>query len=166
MTKTRELTTEEQILWSKFAGVLELLPAALNSQLSHDADLTLFDYFVLSHLSTTPGQTMRMTALAVCTNATLPRLSRVASRLESDGLLERFPCPEDGRATNVRLTHAGAARLAEATPEHLRAVDALVLDVLSDEQAEQLEGILDNLLDALHPGARTAIEDSTRRRAV
>jgi DNA-binding MarR family transcriptional regulator len=58
-------------------------------------------------LSEAPRQTLRMTSLAMQTNATLPRLSHVADRLEDRGLVERFSCPEDARATNIRLTAAG-----------------------------------------------------------
>ena len=63
-------------------------------------------------LSEAPERTLRMTALARRTNATLPRLSHVVRRLEDRGLVERFPCPEDGRATNARLTDAGWAKVA------------------------------------------------------
>lgn len=58
-------------------------------------------------LSEAPERTLRMTTLAQRTNATLPRLSHVGRRLEERGIIDRFPCPEDGRATNARLTKAG-----------------------------------------------------------
>ena len=58
-------------------------------------------------LAAAPDRTMRMTALASRTNATLPRLSHVARRLEERGLIRRFPCPEDRRATNATITEAG-----------------------------------------------------------
>ena len=59
-----------------------------------------------------------MTALASRTNATLPRLSRVISRLEDAGLVERTPCPEDRRATNAVLDRRrmGTARGGGAGP--------------------------------------------------
>jgi len=58
-------------------------------------------------LSEAPGRSLRMSELARQTNATLPRLSNVVHRLEDRGLVERFPCPEDRRATNAPLTEAG-----------------------------------------------------------
>ena len=60
-----------------------------------------------------------MTALAPRTNATLPRLSHVVSRLEDRGLVERFPCPEDRRATNARLTEAGWRKVVATAPGHV-----------------------------------------------
>jgi hypothetical protein len=44
--------------------VLELLPAVLDSQLRRDAQLTLFEYFVLAMLSEASESTLRMTYLA------------------------------------------------------------------------------------------------------
>ena len=107
----------------RLAAVLELLPGVLDPQLRRDADLTHFDYFVLAMLSEAPERTRRMTALAAQTNATLPRLSHVVRRLEERGLVERFPCPQDARATNARLTDAGwdKVRADRAGPRRHRA---------------------------------------------
>ena len=58
------LTDEEQRAWRRLSAVLELLPAALDSQLVHDAGLTHFDYFTLAMLSEAPARTLRMTTLA------------------------------------------------------------------------------------------------------
>ena len=107
--------------WVRLVAVVELLPGVLDSQLRRDADLTHFEYFVLAMLSEAPERTLRMTALAAQTNATLPRLSHVVHRLEDRGLVERFPCPEDGRATNARLTAAGLdARSSPPRPDTSR----------------------------------------------
>ena len=101
---TRWLTDEERGAWTRLVAVLELLPAALDTQLRKDAGLTHFEYFVLAMLSEAADRTLRMTALAQQTNATLPRLSHVVRRLEERELVERLPCPEDRRATNAQLT--------------------------------------------------------------
>ena len=90
---TRWLDDDEMAAWIRLAAVLELLPGVLDSQLRRDADLTHFEYFVLAMLSEAPERTLRMSGLAALTNATLPRLSHVISRLEERGLVERFPCP-------------------------------------------------------------------------
>ena len=137
--------------WVRLAAVVELLPATLDSQLRRDADLTHFDYFVLAMLSEAPERTLRMTALARRTNATLPRLSHVVRRLEERGLVERFPCPEDGRATNARLTSGGWDKVRESAPGHVATVRHHVVDALSPEQLEQLADICDAILGRLDP---------------
>src|ERR1700710_1661085 len=109
----RWLDAEERAAWLRLVMVLELLPGVLDTQLRRDADLSHFDYFVLAMLSEAPERTLRMTALATMTNATLPRLSHVVSRLGDKGYVERRPCPTDRRATNAILTDTGWAKVVE-----------------------------------------------------
>src|SRR6187399_1023543 len=104
---TRWLDDAQHAAWVKLVAVVELLPGVLDAQLRRDSGLRHFEYFVLAMLSEAPARTLRMTALAQRTNATLTRLSHSVRRLEERGLVERFPCPEDGRATNARLMPAG-----------------------------------------------------------
>jgi DNA-binding MarR family transcriptional regulator len=154
------LDDTERQAWLRLVAVTELLPAVLDSQLRTQAGLTHFEYFVLAMLSEAPARTLRMTSLAQATNATLPRLSHVVRRLEDRGLVERFPCPEDGRATNARLTDAGWAALAAAAPRHVTTVRSNVLDPLSREQLNQLSEITEALLTRLDPdGKMTALYD-------
>jgi DNA-binding MarR family transcriptional regulator len=137
--------------WIRLVGLLELLPGVLDGQLRRDADVTHFEYYVLAMLSEAPGRTLRMTELARQTNATLPRLSHVVSRLEDRGLVERFPCPEDRRATNARLTAPGWAKVQEAAPGHVATVRHHVIDALTPEQIDQLVDIGEAVLARLDP---------------
>ena len=150
--RTKWLTTKELAAWVRLTAVLELLPGVLDSQLRRDADLTHFDYYVLAMLSEAPERTLRMTALAAQTNATLPRLSHVVRRLEERGLVQRFPCPEDGRATNARLTDAGWRKVEQTAPGHVANVREHVIDALTAEQVGQLAGITEAVLRKLDPG--------------
>ena len=136
--------------------MLELLPAALDSQLRRDADLTHFDYYVLAMLSEAPERTMRMARLAANTTATLARLSHVVQRLEARGLLERVPCPGDRRATNARLTEAGWRKVQQAAPGHVTFVRDNVIDALTPDQVTQLAEITQAVLRRLDPDASRA----------
>ena len=148
------LDADQQAAWIRFAAVLELLPAALDAQLNRDEGLTHFDYFALAMLSESPDRTLRMTALAARTNATLPRLSRVVSRLEVLGLVERKPCPQDRRATNAHLTPVGWEKVVHAAPGHVATVRQYVIDALTPAQLRQLGGISSRLLEELDPEGR------------
>jgi DNA-binding MarR family transcriptional regulator len=152
---TRWLDERERIAWVRLNSVVELLPGVLDSQLRRDADLTHFEYWVLAMLSEEPGRTLRMTGLAARTNATLPRLSHVVARLEARGLVERFPCPENRRATNARLTEDGWAKVVGTAPAHVENVRRHVLDVLTPEQVGQLAEITAAILTRLDPTAAT-----------
>jgi DNA-binding MarR family transcriptional regulator len=148
---TEWLDDEQLDVWVKLVAVVELLPGVLDSQLRRDAGLTHFEYFVLAMLSAASDRTLRMTTLAQRTNATLPRLSHVVRRLEDRDLVERFPCPEDGRATNARLTDTGWAKIVAAAPGHVTNVRHHVIDALSPSQLRQLREIADALLTRLDP---------------
>ena len=148
------LTEEQRHAWVKLVAVVELLPGVLEGQLRRDSGLTHFEYFVLAMLSEAPDHTLRMTALADRTNATLPRLSHVVSRLEGRGLVERLPCPEDGRATNVHLRDEGWSTIVAAAPGHVATVREYVIDALTPAQVRQLDSIATALLEKLDPDAR------------
>ena len=147
----RWLDDDERQAWLRLVAVTELLPAALDAQLRRDSGLTHFEYFVLAMLSEAADRTLRMTELAQRTNASLPRLSHVVRRLEDRSLVERFPCPEDGRATNARLTDAGWDAVVAAAPGHVATVRAEVIDALTPEQVRQLSQITESVLRRLDP---------------
>ncbi len=151
---TRWLSTEESAAWVRLVALAELLPGALDAQLLRDAQVTHFEYAALMALAAAPDRTMRMTALAARTNATLPRLSHVARRLEDRGLIRRFPCPEDRRATNATITDAGLELIEAAAPGHVETVRRTVLDALTPEQLEQLYAIAGAVLARLDPDER------------
>lgn len=158
---TRWLDEQERAAWVRLAGVVELLPGVLDSQLRRDSNLTHFEYWVLAMLSEEPERTLRMSQLAARTSATLPRLSHVVSRLEDRGLVERFPCPEDRRAVNARLTAAGWETIVAAAPGHVEAVREHVVDALSREQLAQLVDIAQAILERVDPDAALEVEQRT-----
>ncbi len=75
----------------------------------------------------------------------------MVSRLGDRGLVDRFPCLEDRRATNARLGEAGWAKLQDATPGHVATVRRHVIDALTDEQVDQLADIGQAVLARLDP---------------
>ena len=151
MADTPWLDHTQRLAWVRFAAVLELLPRSLDAQLERDERLSHFDYYCLAMLSEAPRRTLRMTALAGMTNATLPRLSRVMNRLEEASYVRREPCPADRRATNVVLTDAGWDKVVGAAPGHVAHVRELVIDALQPEQVDQLSEISAQLLAVLDP---------------
>ena len=138
------------------AALLELLPRELDAQLLRDADLTHFDYFALSMLTNAPGHRLQMKQLASMTNATMPRLSHVVSRLERRGLVARERKSADGRGVDAVITPEGRRALLQATPGHVAQVRSLVLDALDAGQRAQLCEITAAVLARLDPDGRMA----------
>ena len=152
--ETRWLSARELQAWMRLEAVAELLPAALDHQLQRDADLSHYDYLVLAKLSEAPDRTLRMSGLAASTNATLPRLSHVAARLEARGFLTRTRDEGDRRATLATLTEEGWRKVVATAPSHVGEVRRLVVDRLTPEQVEQLDAIALAVLGALDPENR------------
>jgi DNA-binding MarR family transcriptional regulator len=150
---TRWLDDDERAAWVRLVAVVQLLPGVLESQLRRDADITHFEYWVLSMLSEAPERTLRMTSLAARTSSSLSRLSHVVARLEERDLVERFPCPDDRRATNARLTGLGWTTVVGAAPGHLETVREYVIDALTPRQIAALTGITEAILAKIDPDA-------------
>jgi DNA-binding MarR family transcriptional regulator len=135
------MNDQESQAWLGLTTVFSLLPSALDRQLQRDSGLTHFEFVVLSTLQLSPEPTLRMTAIAQATDATLPRLSHVCGRLEKRGLVARSPCAEDRRATNVGLTSDGRRELIRAVPGHIATARRLVIDALTPDQLDALTEI-------------------------
>jgi DNA-binding MarR family transcriptional regulator len=154
MSEPRWLSDEQQQAWRTLAGVMTLLPAALDAQLQRDAGVTHFAYWVMAMLSETPGRALRMSELAAASRASLSRLSHLVARLEERGWVRREASADDARATVAVLTDAGYDKVVATAPGHVDTVRALVFDALTDGQVRQLDELCGALLAQLDPGGR------------
>ena len=109
----------------------------------------MVEYQVLAMLSTSPERTLRMSSLAVLTNASLSRLSHLIKRLEERGLVRREPDPADGQFTHAILTEEGFQTLAEAAPGHVAHVRSLIIDVLSPERLRRVGLAADRIMSRI-----------------
>lgn len=133
----RWLDPIQQTAWRSLVSVVTRLPAALDTQMQHDSDMTHFEYFVLALLSEAPERRVQLSALAAEANASLSRLSHVVTRLGRRGWVEREPIP-GSRGSYAVLTDAGYAKVVETAPSHVETVRRLVFDGLDDEQVREL----------------------------
>ena len=147
------LDDEEMDAWIQVATALARLPHALDAQLLRDAQLTHFEYEVLSALSEAPDRTLRMSELAELSYGSLSRLSHVVGRLEKREWVRRFQCPEDGRFTNAVLTDAGWEKVVATAPGYVTNVRRLVVDRLTRAQLRQVSAI-GRRVNSAEPGAR------------
>jgi DNA-binding MarR family transcriptional regulator len=148
-TTVKWLTPEELDSWLSVVKLMTWLPWSLDQQLQHDSSLATVEYQVLACLSQSAQRTMRMSSLAVITNASLSRLSRVVKRLEDRGLVRREADRSDGRFTNAILTDSGTRTIEEAAPAHVAHVRSLVIDVLSSEQLRRLGSAAERILSRI-----------------
>jgi len=132
------LSVEQQVSWRAFLQGAARLTEGLNRQLERDAGLSVSEYEILSRLSGTPGRTLRMSDLAIGLVHSRSRLTHTVGRLESRGLVERRPCPDDRRGVNCAMTDAGYELLVATAPGHVRAVRELLVDPLTEAELRAL----------------------------
>jgi len=107
-------------------------------------ELSPREYGVLYALSTAPHG-LRITELRSDVLLTQPGISRLITRLEAAGLVERVDDPDDGRACRIRLTDAGVHAQRDVGRRHGRHVAQTMTRRLSDEQLLQLRDICRSL---------------------
>lgn len=150
-TDTSWLTEAQQDAWRTLVSLITRLPAALDTQLQRDSDVTHFEYFVLAVLSESPDRRLRLSELACQANASLSRLSHVVTRLEKRGWVRRESVTGVRGAFAV-LTDDGMAKVVEAAPGHVTTVQALVFEGLDDTQVTQLQALGTALVAQLDKG--------------
>jgi DNA-binding MarR family transcriptional regulator len=147
----RWLTDEERAAWLAVAAIIFTLPGALDARLQQDADLTFFDYMVLSVLSERTDRTMQMSEIAAGVSASLSRLSHVAAKLEGRGLLRRERVEGAGRRTSATLTDQGHATVVAAAADHVAAVREYVMDVMQPADLATLSRIGVDIAGRINP---------------
>lgn len=148
------MNEDESSAWLALVSVAQLLPAALDEELTQDAGLINFEYGVLGVLMVAPDQTLRVGDIVSALAAPYPRVSKTLSRLEGRGLCERVACTGDRRATNVRLTRQGRRTWLRATPPHVAFAREHVLAGLTPGELTTLAGLLGRVLGNLDPEGR------------
>ena len=146
MSPSPGLTSAEQRAWRGFLRAHATVVRALEADLQAEHDLPLASYDVLVQLSESPDRRLRMTELADRVLLSRSGLTRLADRLEREGLLTREPCPSDARGTLAVLSDAGLDRLRKAWPTHLRGVQHHVTSRLTPQEVEQLGALMDKLV--------------------
>jgi DNA-binding MarR family transcriptional regulator len=98
-------------------------------QAAHDLSVREFSLLnVLSRQHDGEGGHLQMNQVAVAVVLSQSATTRLVSRLEERGLLQRYLCPTDRRGIYTDVTSAGLALLERARPTH----DAVLRDALDE----------------------------------
>jgi DNA-binding MarR family transcriptional regulator len=149
---TRQLDERELRAWRGMLRAHAALTKALDADLDAEHDLPLSSYEVLLYLNDADGGRMRMRDLAASVILSRSGLTRLADRLEREGLIARESCPSDARGSYAVITAAGNEKLAAARATHLAGVRSLFLQHFSDDELD----VLGDAWDRVVPGAASA----------
>ncbi|MEH0827834.1 MULTISPECIES: MarR family winged helix-turn-helix transcriptional regulator [unclassified Micromonospora] len=149
MDEPRWLDEQENRAWRGYRRMRRLLDLELARELMQDAGLSEPDYDVLSDLSETPEQRLRLSELANRMLWSRSRLSHHISRMQQRGLVTREECATDGRGSVVVLTPAGRQAVEAAAPGHVAAVRRHLIDRLTPAEVAALGTLSQRVIDHL-----------------
>jgi DNA-binding MarR family transcriptional regulator len=129
-------------------GAHATLTRELSAALVASHGLTINDYGCLLLLSRSGEDGMRRIDLANELQLSPSGITRLLDRLEDQGLVGKGECKEDARVSYAILTDAGEAKIKEAWPQHVEAVERRVGAVLSQEEIKTLAQLLGRLSDS------------------
>jgi DNA-binding MarR family transcriptional regulator len=152
LSDARQLDDRELRAWRGMLRAHAALTKALDADLEAAHGLPLSSYEVLMYLNDADDRRMRMRDLAASVILSRSGLTRLADRLEREGLIRRESCPSDARGAFAVLTPAGAEMLAAARTTHLAGVRSLFLQHFADDELD----VLGDAWDRVVPGAASA----------
>jgi DNA-binding MarR family transcriptional regulator len=147
-SRGQTLSEGELRAWHGLKRAHASLAKRVDAELERTHGLPLSSYEVLHHLVESPGGRMRMCDLAEQAQLSRSGLTRLADRLEKDGLLERCSCEHDARGAYACLTELGRERLCAARGTHLAVVREQFLSRFTEDEL----GALAELWDRIAPG--------------
>ena len=139
------LNERELAAWRGMLATHSRLVHELDAELERDHGLPLSSYEVLMNLDYADGKRLRMGELADRLLLSRSGITRLADRLEKQGLIERQRCDDDGRGYFAILTDRGRELITAARPGHLEGVRRHFLDRLEPDEIKALGAIWERL---------------------
>jgi DNA-binding MarR family transcriptional regulator len=149
MERATLLSREELGAWRGLLRVHAGMTKALDAELMSEHGLPLSSYEVLLFLADSPDGRMRMSDLADGVLLSRSGLTRLADRMERDGLIRRERCEEDQRGWFAEITDEGREVFGRARKTHLDGVRERFLSHLSPDEQRTLA----SLWEKVSPGA-------------
>ncbi|MBP2478049.1 DNA-binding MarR family transcriptional regulator [Crossiella equi] len=117
--------------WRTLAALHGRIEDKLERALQRSHELSVREYSVLSILALQDGWHMRMNQLSTAVVLSQSATTRLVTRLEERGLLERYLCPTDRRGIYTEVTKAGQEIVESARPVH----DTALAEALAEAEA-------------------------------
>jgi DNA-binding MarR family transcriptional regulator len=143
-----QLSPLELDAWAGFLETYLLLRRELDRRLVKGHGLLTASYGVLLRLERAGSKGVRMSELAEHAFMSSGGLTRLADRLERDGLITRTRSRDDLRGFEARITPAGRQALRRANVQHVADVRELFLDHVTEDELEVLAGVWGRVREA------------------
>lgn len=135
--------------WRLFITAHARLIEQIDGELAAAECIPLQWYDVLIELVEAPEHRLRMSELAARVVLSRSTITRLADRLEAEGLLERQRSPTDRRGAYAVLTERGRAAVRKAWPVYAQGIAQHFARHMSEEEAGTIAAVFMRTLDAL-----------------
>lgn len=142
------LSDERFLVWLDMIRAQARVTGELECRLWEEAGIPLAFHEVLVRLEKAPGRRMRMQELGRSIFLSKSGASRLVSRMESEGLVERQGDPGNLRATYAALTDKGREVFRKAAPVGLREIEKRFSRYLDGDEAEVMRRVLGKVIRA------------------
>lgn len=142
------LSDERFLVWLDMIRAQARVTEDLECRLEEEAGIPLAFSEVLVQLEKTPEKRMRMQELGRSIFLSKSGVSRLVSRMECEGLVERQGDPENLRATYAAITDKGREVFQKAAPVSLREVEERFSRYLDKDEAEIMRRVLGRVIRA------------------
>jgi len=143
-----ELPTPLEQHWQGLRILQGQVDVAADRALHAEHGISLSEYTALAALAYSDDDGhLRQQILADAIPLNQSSLSRLVGRLEKLGLTERYVCPNDRRGVYTQITDAGRAKVEESRPTYLLALQEILGEVASREDAPVITRLLNETVE-------------------
>ena len=145
--KARAAGQEQVTTWINLHQTVRIIETRIQERLRLETDLSWPEFELLMRLQVAAGHPLQMSEIASQLVGSPSGTTRIADRLEKDGLIVRETPRENRRIVRVQLTDKGKKVLAHADETFRTMLQDTFGDHLTDTEVAQLRGLLRKLLE-------------------
>jgi DNA-binding MarR family transcriptional regulator len=146
-TKARAANQEQVTTWINLHQTARVIQAKIEERLRARTDLSWAEFELLMRLEVSSARRLQMSEIAAQLVGSPSGTTRIADRLEKDGLIVRETPRENRRIVRVEITDRGRRVLAEAGKAFRVILQETFGDHLTENEVSELRSSLRTLLE-------------------
>jgi DNA-binding MarR family transcriptional regulator len=156
LSVTERPSKQVVLAWTRLIKAERLALARVEAALKQAGHPPLAWYDVLLELERAGETGLRPFELERALLLAQYNLSRLLDRIEREGLIERAPCPQDGRGHVLRLSARGRALRNAMWPVYAQAIEAAAGSCFDETEAKTLSALLARIIEAAASAERNS----------
>ena len=145
----RPLSPTELAVVNALGRLILVLPRVMDHDLAREQRMSMTEFMTLLTIAEAPDRRLRMTELAEACYLSLSGMTRVVTRLENEGWVERVRCAQDARGADAVLTDTGWGQYQRALPTHLASLNRHIFKPLENADLAAFAAALESLIPSI-----------------